>query len=325
MKAAFQKEYGGSEVLTVGVLPRPPIGKAQVLVQVYASSINPRDWLIRAGKYQLQFMVPRFPLILGSDLAGIVVEVGPEVVQFKPGDKVMGMKNPGAGLGCHAELVTVNANALALIPDNLPFDQAGGLPLCALTAWQALVGNAKIKPGDTLLVIGASGGVGSFAVQIGTALGAAVSAVCSESNRELAVGLGACQVIDYKKEDFKKMPTQYDIVFDTIGRESLSQCAAILKPGGVYVSTVPKPANLIDAALSTLKHVVVKSARRAAVVMVKPDGVALQQIAQLVQAGKIRTVIDTVYPLSEVKQAHDLSRSLRAKGKIILKIHEWAA
>ena len=320
MKAVFQKIYGRSDVLEYGDLPKPAISRRQVLVELRASSVNPRDWLIRSGKYQVQWLVPAFPLVLGSDVSGVVVEVGADVRRFKPGDKVLALKNPAAGLGAHAEFTAVDEDALALLPDTLGFEEAGGMPLCALTAWQALVDIAGLQRGMQLLVIGASGGVGTFAVQIAVALGAVVTGVCSEANQALVSRLGSHHTIDYKTQDFKAIPDRYDIVFDTIGRESLKRCAAILKPGGIYVSTIPSPKNIIASLTSKARQAVLKSSRRCGVVMVKSDGVALKKIADLSQSHALTTVIESIFPLQEAKKAHDLSRSFRAKGKVILKI-----
>lgn len=322
MKAIFQRAYGSSDVLMHGDLPQPTIGPKQVLVEVHASSINPRDWLIRAGKYQMQFLVPSFPLVLGSDVSGVVVAVGSSVSRFKPGDPVLGMKNPAQGLGAHAEFVAINEASLVLKPESMDFDAAGGLPLCALTAWQALVDIAGIRIGQRVLIIGASGGVGTFAVQICKTLGAVVTGVCSATNHALVKKLGAAQTIDYKTDDFKKMDSTYDIIFDTIGRESLSRCRGVLAPGGIYVSTIPTPINLAAALTSTVKHAVLKSSKRACVVMVKPKQSDLEAITELANRGQLATVVDTVYSLKDAKKAHDLSRSQRAKGKVILRIKE---
>jgi NADPH:quinone reductase-like Zn-dependent oxidoreductase len=155
MQAIYQQRYGGSEVLTFGELPQPTIKPNQVLIEVHATSVNPRDWLIRSGKYQLQFLVPKFPLVLGSDVAGVVVAVGAKVKNFKQGDHVIALKNPSHGLATYAQYVAVDEYALALKPSIMSFEEAGGLPLCSLTAWQALVDIAKLKQGDKVLIIGA--------------------------------------------------------------------------------------------------------------------------------------------------------------------------
>lgn len=320
MQAIYQQRYGGSEVLTFGELPQPTIKPHQVLVEVHATSVNPRDWLIRSGKYQLQFLVPSFPLVLGSDVAGIVVAVGAKVKNFKQGDHVIALKNPSDGLATYAQFVAVDEHALALKPSTMSFEEAGGLPLCSLTAWQALVDIAKLKQGNKVLIIGASGGVGTFAVQIAAALGAVVTAICSTANHDLVLGLGATKAVDYKIENYKTSLSGFDVVFDCIGRESLNTCRHLLNDGGIYVSTVPSPLNLKLTLLTTLKHRLWPSTKRVGVVMVKSRATDLRQITDLIHHQKLRTVIDTTFPLAAAAQAHDLSRSLRAKGKIILKV-----
>mgnify|MGYP000913870253 FL=1 len=320
MQAIYQQRYGGSEVLTFGELPQPTIKPHQVLVEVHATSVNPRDWLIRSGKYQLQFLVPSFPLVLGSDVAGIVVAVGAKVKKFKQGDHVIALKNPSDGLATYAQYVAVDEHALALKPSTMSFEEAGGLPLCSLTAWQALVDVAKLKQGNKVLIIGASGGVGTFSVQIAAALGAVVTAICSTANHDLVLGLGATKAVDYKIENYKTSLSGFDVVFDCIGRENLNTCRGLLNDGGIYVSTVPSPLNLKLALLTILKHRLWPSTKRAGVVMVKSRANDLRHITDLINRQQLRTVIDTTFPLAAAAQAHDLSRSLRAKGKIILKV-----
>jgi NADPH:quinone reductase-like Zn-dependent oxidoreductase len=320
MKAVYQTRYGKSEVLEYGEQNTPEIRPHQVLVQNHATSVNPRDWLIRGGHYQLQFLVPSFPLILGSDLAGEVVRVGSRVSRFKVGDRVFGMKNPAEGLSTYSGEVAVAEKCLAHIPPELSYVEAAGMPLCALTAWQALVDKANIQAGMEVLVIGASGGVGSYAVQIAIALGANVTAVCSSGNADMVIALGASKVIDYHQEDFVEGTDRFDIIFDTIGRHSLSRCAGVLNADGSFVSTVPSPRNLKALAVSKLKSRVMPASKKAHVVMVKSAGDDLVKVADLVASGKVRPVIDSVFPLEQAAKAHDHSRSKRAKGKIILEI-----
>ncbi|MBW0145904.1 NADP-dependent oxidoreductase [Marinobacter arenosus] len=320
MKAVFQTVYGNSDVLRYGDQENPDIKPNQVLVRNYASSVNPRDCLIRSGRYQLQFLVPKFPLILGSDLAGEVLETGRRVKGFKPGDRVFGMKNPMEGLSTYAEQVAVPAANVALIPGHLSYIEAAGVPLCGLTAWQALVGHANLSAGKHVLVVGASGGVGSYSVQIAKALGATVTAVCSGANAEMVKALGADGVIDYQRSDFTGKKDRYDIIFDTVGRHNLKRYGPVLKPGGFFVSTIPSPENLKAMAVTRARSLLSKTALRAEVVMVKASGRELQRIGQLIEQGKVTPLIDRVFPLEETAAAHDLSRSLRAKGKIILDI-----
>jgi len=320
MKAVYQTQYGKSDVLQYGEQTSPVLKANDIRIKNHASSVNPRDWMIRSGRYQLQFLVPSFPLILGSDFAGEVVEIGNKVKGFNIGDKVFGMKNPSEGLATYSEEVVASAKNIALIPKNISYTEAAGVPLCALTAWQALVNKADMKKGSKVLIIGASGGVGSFAVQIAKALGGEVTAVCSQGNAAMVADLGATEVIDYHQQDFLKKEDCYDIIFDTIGRHSLSKCSARMNPGGIYVSTIPSPNNLKAMAATKLKSLIYKACKKSMLVMVKSDGSDLQNIAQLILAGQVRPTIDKVFPIQRVAQAHDYSRSLRAKGKIILDI-----
>jgi len=321
MKAIYQTKYGKSDVLQYGEQSNPVIKSNEVRIKNHASSVNPRDWMIRSGRYQLQFLVPKFPLILGSDFAGEVLEVGAKVKAFKPGDKVFGMKNPSEGLATYAEEVVAPEKNMTLIPKGISYTEAAGVPLCALTAWQALVQKAGMKKkGTKVLIIGASGGVGSFGVQIAKALDGEVTAVCSQKNEGMVKNLGATKVIDYHQHDFLKANDSYDIIFDTIGRHNLTKCAGVLKPGGTYVSTVPSPSNLKAMAITKLKSLLSQETKKARVVMVKSDGRDLAEVAKLIFDGRIRPVVDQVYPIQQADQAHDYSRSLRAKGKIILEI-----
>ncbi len=329
MKAIFQTRYGKSHVLQYGDQSGPTsnvnIKPHQLLIANHASSVNPRDWMIRSGHYQLQFLVPSFPLILGSDFAGVVLAVGSGVKNHKVGDRVFGMKNPSQGLATYAEHVVVNEQSVVSIPANLSFIDAAGIPLCALTAWQALMEKAKLKAGMKVLIIGASGGVGSYAVQIASAMGAQVSAVCSADNQKMVKELGAQRVIDYKKQDFINEPSidnNYHVIFDTIGRHSLKKCASHLHLGGCYVSTIPSPNNLKSIFSEFFKSIVLPfmAFKHTKIVMVKSSAADLEKISNLVLKDKIKPLIDSVYPLKDAAQAHDHSRSLRAKGKIILQI-----
>ena len=320
MKAVYQTKYGKSSVLQYGEQSKPLIKANEVRIKNHASSVNPRDWMIRSGRYQLQFLVPNFPLILGSDFAGEVMEVGAKVKDFKQGDKVFGMKNPSEGLATYAEEVIAPAKNITLIPNGISFTEAAGVPLCSLTAWQALIKKAKLKEDMKVLIIGASGGVGSYGVQIAKAFGGDITAVCSQKNATMVADLGATTVIDYHQHDFLKDDVHYDIIFDTIGRHSLNKCAPVLRAGGTYVSTVPSPKNLKAMTSTKFKALFSKATKKADVVMVKSDGSHLAQVAKLILLGSIRPVIDQIFPLQQAAQAHDYSRSLRAKGKIILEI-----
>ena len=320
MKAVYIERFGPSEVLTYGDRPRPEPRPDEVLIEVRATSVNPRDWLIRSGRYQFRWLLPSFPMILGSDVSGVVTEVGARVRRFAPGDEVFAMRPSSRGLGCYAALVAVSESALARKPEAMSFEQAAGVPLAGLTAWQALRANARLAAGDRVLVIGASGGVGHYAVQIAKALGAEVTGVCSTHNVELARRLGADRVIDYKQERFTEAGDVYDIVFDTIGRESLGACASVLKPGGTYVTTIPGPGTLLAMARSRLTSIASRRARRSEVVLVRSSGEDLAAMRELIDDDRLVTVVDTVYPLADAAKAHDRSRTFRTRGKLILKV-----
>jgi len=320
MKAVFQTKYGKSDVLQYGELASSILKVNEVRIKNHATSVNPRDWMIRNGKYQLQFLVPSFPLVLGSDFAGEVLEIGAKVKGIKPGAKVFGMKNPSEGLSTYSEEVIAPTKNLAFIPKGISYTEAAGVPLCSLTAWQALVEKGGMKKGLKILIIGASGGVGSFGVQIARSLGGQVTGVCSKKNAALVSNLGATKVIDYNQQDFLKSEDRYDIIFDTIGRHDLNKCSHLMNLGGTYVSTVPHLKNLIAMAITKIQSVFLKSCKKAKVVMVKSSGRDLEHIAKLISAGSVSTVIDQVFPLQQASRAHDLSRSFRAKGKIILEV-----
>ncbi len=320
MKAIYQTQYGSTDVLTYGEQAQPDITRQQILVENHAASINPRDWLIRSGKYQMQFAVPKFPLILGSDFSGVVVKVGSQVKNFKVGDSVYGMKNPKDGLGAYAQFVAVNEKSVYIKPATISYQQAAATPLCGLTAWQALVNIAKIKTGQKVLVVGASGGVGSFAVQIAKALGARVDAVCGPNNMDMVKELGAEQVFNYKQDNFKAQLTDYPVIFDTIGRHGFQPYMKALTPGGIYVSTIPSPQNLKAQIKTSLLSKILPATKRVAMVLVKSSGQDLKQLSKLIEEKKVTPLIEQVFPLDEVAAAHDLSRSFRAKGKIILDI-----
>lgn len=327
MKAIFQTRSGKPDVLQVGDLPSPACGPKDVLVSNLATSVNPRDCLIRAGRYQLQFLVPKFPLVLGSDCYGRVLSTGADVHNFNVGDLVYGLKNPSHGLGTYADCVSIAAKNLARAPDNLSIDQGAGVPLCALTAYQALVDHGQLQQKQRrkcqrILVIGASGGVGSFAVQIAKAFGAKVDGICSASNAELVQSLGAERVFDYKTQDIKTLKSQYDIIFDTIGQHSPATCRHLLAKNAAFVTTVPAPSFLLKHLASKLLPLLSIPHIRKRIVMVKPNQEQLTAITDFIQKGKIVPMVDSVYAMEDVTDAHLRSQSKRAVGKIIIRTQD---
>lgn len=314
MKAAVIYSYGTPDVLRVVDIELPPIKPDQLLVKVYASSINPVEWKMRKGMLKL-LTGSRFPIILGFDVSGEVIEVGSQVTQFKPGDLVYARLDQLTG-GAYAEYAAVAEKVAALKPTNITHEQAAAVPLAAMTALQALRDEGQLKAGQKVLINGASGGVGTFAVQIAKVLGAAVvTGVCGSKNLELVKSLGADFVIDYTKQDFTKDSAKYDIVFDVVGNRSLSDCKSVLQPHGIYVTTQPFPGNFIQTFFTSLLP-----GQKYKVILLKSNSADLNYLKEQIEAEKIHSVIDRTYPLSEIAAAHTYSETERAVGKIVIMI-----
>ncbi|MDZ7970345.1 MAG: NAD(P)-dependent alcohol dehydrogenase [Nostoc sp. DedSLP03] len=310
MKAVVIRRYGATEVLQYEEVEQPKIEPTQLLVKVRASSVNPIDWKIRQGMLSL-ITGSNFPKILGFDVAGDVVAVGSGVTRFKLGDAIYGCTSfPG---GSYAEFAAVPENVVALKPTNLSYEEAAAVPLAALTALQALRNEVNIQTGQTVLINGAAGGVGTFAVQIAKALGAVVTGVSSSKNLDLVKSLGADRVIDYTQQDFTEDIAHYDIIFDAVGKRSLSQTKRVLKPNGIYITTLPGPEVFLESVLT-----VFLPGQKAKFILQKPNTQDLIYLKELIEAGKIRVVIDRTYPLQELAAAHAYSETGRAVGKITL-------
>ena len=302
MEAVWLPRLGGSEVLEIVQRPVPKPGPNEVLVRVHASSINPRDTLIRAGRYPFQPLI-RLPIIPGSDLAGTVVERGRGVTSLALGQPVFGMQPSRRGFGA----------------------DAAGIPLAALTALQALRDRAGLRPGQRLLILGASGGVGTYGVQIGCLLGGHVTAVCSGRNTELVRSLGAQRVFDYQQVDVLDVETldggrPYDVIFDVVGQQSLARCRHLLAEGGVYVTTIPRGRQAWEWVRSTLGRPFGLVDQGSTVVLVRADGGDMRQLAAWAKEGRLRTVIERIFPLDQVAAAHEMSQSRRSRGKLILRL-----
>ncbi|KAB8319561.1 NAD(P)-dependent alcohol dehydrogenase [Tolypothrix campylonemoides VB511288] len=312
MKAVVIREYGSPEVLQYQEVEPPKIKPDQLLVKVRATCVNPVDWKIRKGMFKL-ITGNKFPMILGSDLSGDVVEVGSQVTRFKPGDAIYG--NVGLLGGAYAELAAVPEKSVALKPTNMSYEEAASVPVAALTALQALRDLANIQSGQTVLINGASGGVGTFAVQIAKALGAEVTAVCSTKNSELVKSLGADRVIDYTQQDFTQGTAQYDIILDAVAKQSFSSCKQVLKPNGIYVNTLPTPETIVQSVFTAF--IPGKKAKFIVGTLKSQDLIYLKD---LIETGKIRSVIDRTFPLQELAAAHAYSESERAVGKIAIAV-----
>jgi NADPH:quinone reductase-like Zn-dependent oxidoreductase len=306
MKAVVAHEYGRPEVLKLEEVPVPQPKDDEVLVRVIASGVNPADPLILGGKYAKEFGT-RLPLILGYDAAGVVVKTGANVTRLKVGDSVYAYLLMGGGW---AEYCLTNEREAAIIPKGTSFTQAAAVPLAALTAWQALVGTAKLEGGQTVLVHGGSGGVGSFAVQIAKARGARVIATASTRNQELLKQLGADVAIDYTATKFEEVAKEVDVVLDPVGRETLARSYAVVKPGGIIVSLVARcdPAQLAKYQIrgeSLASH---------------PNANELAEITKLIEAGKIKPVVTEVLQLADAIKATEQAATHHTRGKLVLQI-----
>lgn len=308
MKAAIINQYGSVDVLQYADMPKPQIKPDQLLVKVHASSVNPIDWKIRKGMLRI-FTGNKFPMILGLDVAGEVVEVGSQVTGFQVGDEIFGSVNLFGG--AYAEYALVPQKWAAHKPANLSYVEAAAIPGSGTTALQSLRNQGNIQPGQAVLINGAAGGVGHFAVQIAKAIGAEVTGVCSTKKLDFVKSLGADFLIDYTQEDFTKSSKQYDIIFDAVGKQSFSNCQTVLKLNGVYVSTLPALDLFLQIALTSFLP-----GKKAKIVLNNPITQDLAYIKDLIEADKLKVMIDRTYPLQEIVAAHAYSQTERATGKI---------
>jgi NADPH:quinone reductase-like Zn-dependent oxidoreductase len=332
MKAALSDTYGGPEVLEITDVPVPQVGPNGVLVRIRATSVNPVDWKLRRGLLRAVRDV-RFPVIWGCDLSGVVDRVGKAVTVFKPGDEVYGFKDGYVAKtfrGTYAEYAVVPESALALKPAGLTHEQAAAMPCGALTAWQALVGQGRIKPGDRVLVQGGAGGVGSFAIQIAKAFGATVAATAGASNQELLRELGADTPIDYTRERIEDRLSGYDVVLDCVGDPVWRSSLRVLKRGGKLITlthSIPhEPTGKLRFFATVIAGNAAGSARalaggkRLLITRVKPRGGDLEKLNAFIEAGKLRPVVGNVFSLDQIADAHRLSETGHARGKIVVRV-----
>lgn len=306
MKAVRIHDYGHSEVLAYEEAPMPEISSNEVLVRVVAASVNPVDWKIREG--HLKQMIPYpLPLTLGWDVSGVVDAVGAAVTRFKVGDAVYSRPDIKRN-GTYAEYVAIREDEIAHKPKTISHVEAASLPLAGITAWEVLFTAAQLKAGQTVLIHAGSGGVGSLAIQLAKSCEAHVIATTSGKNRAFVESLGADQVIDYQTQQFADVAGQVDVVFDTLGGEIQDTSWSVLKPGGILVSIVSPPSAEKAKALGA----------RSAFVFIEPNAKILDQLAALVDAGKVRPIIGAEFALRDVVKAHALSETGRSIGKIVL-------
>lgn len=318
MNVVLIRKFGPPDIMNIEEVEKPVISNDRVLIRVHYSSVNPVDWKIRNGSLKL-LTGSRFPMMLGFDVAGEVIEAGSLVRRFKTGDRVFGMLN-FKQRGAYAEYACAGEDSLAMIPENLDFREAATIPLAALTAYQALHYKGKIKSGESVLINGASGGVGSFAVQIARAAGAAVTAVCGTHNIELVGSLGADKIIDYRKQDFTELPDRYDIIFDAVGKLSFFSIRKNLTNSGRYITTLPnKPADILSFFVIPFLSFFHYS-KKSTFISVRPSGSDLDSLSLLIKEKKLFPLIDRTYTLEDIRDAHAYSESGHARGKIVIKI-----
>src|SRR3989440_5410323 len=328
MKAVVQDGYGSSEVLELRDIAKPEIGEGDVLVRVRAAGVNPGDWAIMGG---LPYIArPVYGMgkpknrVRGTDVAGEVEAVGASVTRFRPGDEVFGSsKNLG---GAFAEYAAVSEGALAPKPANLTFEQAAAVPMAGYVALQALRDHGKVKAGQKVLINGASGGVGTFAVQIAKSLGAEVTGVTSTRNVDLIRSIGADHVIDYTKQDFTKTDQRYDLIYDMVNNHSFSERRQILSPNGICVMVGLGGSGWHDENWSRLGGALTTLVRSRFVnqkfvfFLANMNRSDLKVLADLMESGKVTPVIDRTYKLSEVPQALTYLEQGHARGKVVIKI-----
>ena len=313
MKAAVIESFGPAVQLQVRDVPRPVPGPGQILMEVHASSVNPIDWKIPGGQMAARYGSD-FPMILGFDASGVVAEVGAGVTAFAPGDEVFARSDVGAGR-CYAEYAVLNARTVARKPAELSHAEAAAMPLAALTALNGLRDPGQLKPGQRVLIIGAAGGVGTYAVQIARNMGARVTGVCSAANFALARELGAHEVLDYTREPVLVPGAGFHIVYDTIGAHSPEAARPALAEGGCYLTLVPVPGIEFFMPGQTVR----KPAGGYFLVWA-PTGTDLEILAGWVRERRLKSVIDSEFSLDDIQAAHRRSQTLRARGKIVIRV-----
>lgn len=332
MKALVLKKYGRPDQIVFADVPKPALKPDEILVQVRAVGLNPIDTMIPKGTFK-PFLKFQLPATLGSDLAGVVAEVGTRVKRFKPGDAVFASIFD-LGTGALAEFAVVPESVAAHKPANLDFVQAASIPMVGITSWQALKERAKLKPGQKVFIPAGSGGIGTFAIQLAKHLGAKVATTTSTGNVELVKSLGADEVIDYKQQEFEKVLRDYDAVLGTVRGDAIEKSLQILKPNSNVVSLIGPP----DAAFARargmnlfmkfvfglLSRKIIRHSRKRGVeysfLFVHPDGGQLAEIGKLLEAGRIRPVIDKVFSFAQAKDALAYLETGRAKGKVVVQI-----
>ncbi len=323
MKAIVYREYGSADVLKLEEVPKPLPGDNEVLIKVRAAAVNPLDWHLMRG-------VPSFVRLftglqkpkhtrLGADMAGEVESVGSSVTGLKPGDSVFGAVD-----GAFAEYVSASESLLALKPQNVTYEQAAAVPIGGLTALQALRDKGKLQPGQKVLINGAAGGVGTFAVQISKWMGARVTGICSTRNVDLVRGIGAERVIDYTREDFTANSERYDVIFDLVGNRPLGDFRRVLKPRGIFIGCggggPETPAGHLLAGMIQQLVLGWFTSQKLVGILAKRSKNDLGALSELMESGKVTPVIDRRFSLSEVPEAIRYLETGHARGKVVISL-----
>jgi NADPH:quinone reductase-like Zn-dependent oxidoreductase len=332
MKSFLIDRYAKGGALRLGESPEPGLRENDVMVEIHAAGVNVLDSKIRDGEFK--FILPyRLPLVLGNDMAGVVVRVGSNVRRFKPGDAVYARPAQDR-IGTFAQYIAVAEADVAMKPNNLTMAEAASIPLVALTAWQVLVERANLQKGQKVLIHAGSGGVGTIAIQLAKHLGAIVATTTSTANIALVKSLGVDVVVDYKKEDFRKVLRDYDVVLNSLGKDTLEKSLAVLKPGGklISISGPPDPdfarrngsGWLLRQVMRLLSFGIRRKSKRRGIsysfLFMTANGGQLGQITSLIEAGAIRPVIDRVFPFEQTNQALAYVETGRAKGKVVIAV-----
>jgi len=332
MKAFILDRYGTADHVRAGNMPDPELQEDDVLVQIHAAGVNLLDSKIRNGELKL-ILRYRLPLILGHDVAGVVVRVGSRVQRFKPGDEVYARPADGR-IGAFAEFIAIKQDDVAMKPKALTMEEAASVPLVGLTAWQALIERANLKKGQKVLIHAGSGGVGTFAIQLAKHVGATVATTTSTANVDLVRSLGADIVIDYKKEDFAHVLRDYDVVLHSLDKVTLEKSLRVLKPGGQIISISGPPdadfartigvSWVLKMIMGVLSYGITTKAKRLqakySFLFMRANGDQLAEITSLIDDGFIRPVVDRVFPFASTKEAMAYVEAGRAKGKIVVSL-----
>jgi NADPH:quinone reductase-like Zn-dependent oxidoreductase len=306
MKAIRIHEFGGPEVMKYEDVPVPQPGPGEIRIKIIAAGVNPMDWKVRRG---LVGSLP-LPMVMGLDVAGTVDMLGQGEVTFQPGDEVFA-KVP-IGKGGYAEYTVARSTETARKPKSVGFIESAAIPTAGLAAWQSIFDLAGLEKGQSVLIHGAAGGVGTFAIQFSKWKGAYVIGTASEKNAEFLKNIGADEVIDYKNQRFEDLVSNMDVVLDTVGGDTFERSWGVLKPGGFLVTTV---ASIPEGEPE-------KRGVRAKRVVTQSDGKELAQIAEIIDERKIKPIVTTVLPLTDARKAHEMSESHHARGKIVLRVRE---